>query len=109
MVTDRMKQFDELIKRETSLILQEFFTDKIFSITQLHVSKDLSFAKVWISSFREVDGLVKSFQEKSKEIRKELSKRVIARRVPSLYFVADKTEEEASKIEKLLSDIKVKK
>lgn len=108
MATDRMLQFDELIKREVSKELARIFPDEIISVTQVHVSKDLSFAKVWISSYRNLDELVKHCKKVAPEIRKSLAKNVVARRVPSLYFVADKTEEKAGQIEKLLSKIKEK-
>jgi ribosome-binding factor A len=104
-----MQQFDKLIMKEVSAELLMRFPDRILSITQVHVSKDLSFAKIWLSADSKIDDLVKSVQEESKAIRKVLSKNVVARRVPSLYFVADKTEEKAQHIEQILAKIKKSK
>lgn len=101
-----MQKFDELILRELSLLVRAEFPERIFSITQVHVSKDLSFAKVWVSSVDDVEQLVKHFQDRAHRFRRDLAHNVIARRVPSLYFTADKTEEKASHIENLLRDIK---
>lgn len=109
MATNRMQKFDELITRELSTELQQRFPDKIFSLTQVHVSKDLSFAKVWVSSIDEADKLVVYFQNYAKELRSILAKKIVARRVPSFYFVVDSTEEKAQKIEKLISSIKIDK
>jgi len=106
MVTTRMQKFDELILREVSLEVQKRFPSEIISITQVHVSKDLSFAKVWLSAVQNIDNTVKEAQKQSSEIRKALAKKIIARRVPNIHFVADKTEEHAQKIENLLSEIK---
>lgn len=106
MPTNRMQKFDELITRELAIELQSRFPDKIFSLTQVHVSKDLSFAKVWVSSVFEPEELVSSFKAEAKEIRSVLAKKIVARRVPSLYFVTDMTEEKAQKIENLISEIK---
>jgi ribosome-binding factor A len=106
MVTPRMQKFDELIKRELSREIQALFPDSFISITQVHVSKDLSFAKVWLSSTKDIDQLVKEVRFEAANIRKNLSQKIVARRVPSLYFVSDKTEEHAQKIENLLSKIK---
>lgn len=106
MVTNRMQKFDELVTRELANELRERFPDRFFSLTQVHVSKDLSFAKIWVSAVNDIDGLVKEFQLQAKDIRMVLSKRIVARRVPSLYFVADKTEEKAERIDKLLEEIK---
>lgn len=100
-----MQKFDELILREISRLLAELFSGEIVSVTQVHVSKDLSFAKVWLSSVGDIDALVKIANSNSKVLRHDLSKSVVARRVPNLYFVADKTEEKASKIDKLLKEI----
>jgi len=105
MVTTRMQKFDELIRRELSVEIQAFFPDSFISITQVHVSKDLSFAKVWLSSTQDIDKIVKQIKTVSSEIRKNLSKRIVARRVPNFYFVSDKTEEHAQKIENILSEI----
>jgi len=106
MVTNRMQKFDELVQKELAVLIREMYPDHISSITQVHVSKDLSFAKVWISSIVDVDDLVKSLRDNRSALRKMLSKKIIARRVPSLYFVADKTEEKAEHIDNLLNTLK---
>ena len=106
MVTDRMKKFDELIQQELSKELLSQFPGVIFSLTQVHVSKDLSFAKVWVSSIDNPIGLVERFNQVSAEMRKILSKKVVARRVPSFRFVVDDTEEKAEKIDKLFEELK---
>ena len=108
MVTNRMQKIDKLIFRELSSELLRLFPDRFFSLTQVHVSKDLSFAKVWVSSRVEPEKLVEEFQSIASDLRKTLAKKVIARRVPSLYFVADLTEEKAEKIDKLISEIEKK-
>jgi ribosome-binding factor A len=109
MSTNRVQKFDELIRREVSIELSVFFPDDLISITQVHVSKDLAFAKIWVSSYKDIDEIVKKCKAVSVEIRKILSKKIVARRVPSLYFVPDKTEEKAGCIERILSNIKEKK
>ena len=106
MVTNRMQKFDELIMREISMMLRELFPGQIVSVTQVHVSKDLSFAKVWVSARENVEKVVSRCRAHAKEMRAELSQKVVARRVPSLYFVSDLTEEKAEKIDKLLEEVK---
>lgn len=101
-----MQKFDELILREVSLEIRERFPDEMISITQVHVSKDLAFAKIWLSAVSNIDGVVEQAQAQKSEIRKALARKIIARKVPNLYFVADKTGEHAQKIENLLSEIK---
>lgn len=106
MPSNRIQKFDELIRREVSEELARLFPDDLISITQVHVSKDLAFAKLWVSSYKNIDEIAKKCKEAAPEIRKVLSKKVVARRVPSLYFVADKTEEKAGQIENILKSIK---
>lgn len=106
MVTTRMQKFDELVRKEISMELLTLFPDEIVSVTQVHVSKDLSFAKVWLSSPGDIEKVVAKARTKAAEIRKHLAQKLIARRVPNLYFVGDKTEEQAQKIENLLREIK---
>lgn len=108
MVTNRMQKFDELVLRELSEELRQRFPDKIFSLTQVHVSKDLSFCKVWVSAIIDVEKLVKAFQAQAADLRKVLSRKVVARRVPGFYFVSDLTEEKAQKIDKLINEISKK-
>lgn len=101
-----MQKFDELILREVSTELRRIFPETIFSVTQVHVSKDLSFAKIWVSVIGDADTFIKEARQYSAEIRNALSKKVVARRVPSLYFVADKTVERAQKITELIEQTK---
>jgi ribosome-binding factor A len=101
-----MEQFDALIKREVSTILQRIYTDYFITVTQVHVTKDLSYAKIWLSSPIDTDKAVEIAQSARKEIRQELSRKVIARKVPALNFVPDKTPENAARIEELVREIK---
>lgn len=106
MVTERMKQFDELVLRALSQIIFRLFPEDFSSITKVNVSKDLSFAKVWISAQNDVDKVVKKYTDNCFDIKKELSEKIVARRIPKLHFVADKTEENAMKIEELINKTK---
>lgn len=108
MTTNRMQKMDNLILRSLSTELNERFPDKIFSLTMVHVSKDLSFAKIWVSSVDDADKLVKSFSRMAGELRTKLAKTIVARKVPSLYFVVDNTEEKAIRIDSLLAQIETK-
>lgn len=106
MAKDRMNQINELIKQEVAREIFSFFPDEIISVTQVSVSRDLAHARIWISSTKNIDEAVKKCNHSSKEMRKELAERIIIRRMPELYFVPDKTEEEADKLEKIFKEIK---
>lgn len=106
MPVDRMEKIDELVRNELSLLIRELFPDQFASITQVKVSKDLSYAKVWVSGVPNPEEIVKLCKENSKKIRNELAGKIELRRVPQFHFVADNTEAEADKIEKLIREIK---
>jgi len=105
-MTERMPQVDELVKQEIAKIILRLFPEEFITVTQVHVTKDLSFAKVWISSFKNVESSVKKCESKAKEIRQVLAGRISLRKVPSLHFVPDQTEEKAENIDRLLDKIK---
>lgn len=106
MVVSRMEKIDELIKNQLSLEIRRLFPDQFFSVTQVRASKDLSYAKVWISAVDQLEEVVKLCQQNSNLIRRNLAKTIELRKMPQLHFVADKTEMEADKIEKLIKEIK---
>lgn len=106
MVTYRMDEINELIRKELALLIQRNFPDFLVSVTQVKVSKDLSYAKVWISSLTDPEKVVRQLQKEAGSFRKTMAGKVILRRVPSLHFVADLTGVEANKIDRLLQDIK---
>ncbi len=106
MVVSRMDKIDELIKNELSLEVRKLFPDLFISVTQVRVSKDLSYAKVWVSALDQTKEASDLCRKESKEIRKSLSGRVELRRIPKFHFVPDYTEEEASKIDKLIEETK---
>jgi len=106
MVVNRMQKIDELIRNRISLEIRELFPDRFVSVSQVNVSKDLNYAKVWISSVEDIDETVKLCQEHRNELRKDLANNVEIRKVPKLHFVADKTSIEADKIDRLIKQTK---
>lgn len=106
MANDRMDQIDKLIKKEVAAILQRLFPEFIITVTQVKVSKDLSYSKIWVSGTGDDEEFLKLCKHEAKEIRRELASKVVLRRVPYLQFVLDGTEKEASKIEKIFNEIK---
>jgi ribosome-binding factor A len=102
MISNKMKKFDELILKELSLIMHDFFPDSFVSVTQVHVSKDLSFAKAWLSCKDNIDQIVKECRMNAGKFRTILAKNVVARKVPKLFFEADKTEDKAIEIDRLI-------
>jgi len=101
-----MEQIDSLIKREIAVYLQRHFPDDFIVLTEVHVTKDLSHAKIWVSSPLDPERSAKNCQASAKEIRKYLAGKIVARKVPALYFVPDLTQEHVDKIERLIKKTK---
>lgn len=108
VVTERMHKIDEQVLRYLSVELNALFPDKIFSLTMVHVSKDLSYAKVWVSAQNEAEKLVKLFNAKKYDLRSILAKKMATRKVPAINFVVDETEDKAEYIDKILASLEDK-
>ena len=76
----------------------------LISITEVDVSPDLHFARVYVSGFeeKETQEKVKQLQEAKARIRGFLGKRIHLRYTPELDFKYDETTMRASRIEALL-------
>jgi len=110
MDTIRQQKIARLLQKE----IGEIFTKKevsfskamMVSVTQVRVSPDLGIAKVYLSLFPATDKkeVIQQIQEKSKEVRYMLGKRVgkQLRHTPDLHFYLDDSFDYAEKIDQLL-------
>lgn len=75
------------------------------------MSPDLSFAKIFLSVFpvKDADNVFFEINEKKSEVRKLLGNKIgkQVRIIPELAFFHDDTEEQASKMDKLLGSLKI--
>jgi ribosome-binding factor A len=82
---------------------------EMFSILRVESSKDLSYAKVFVSVYsKDQEKRMATFNAivgDAKKIRFELSKVIRARTVPELNFVLDDSMEYGDKMEKLFKAI----
>lgn len=78
------------------------------SITDVDVSPDLHFARVFISGLKEEDtkAAVKELQDSRGRIRGYLGRRIHLRYTPELDFRYDETTMRASRIEEILMKVK---
>ncbi|MDD3453206.1 MAG: 30S ribosome-binding factor RbfA [Bacilli bacterium] len=96
--------------REISYILANEIKDKdikFVTITDVKVTSDLSFAKVYFTVLDDSkkESTTESLKNASKYIRKELAERVDIRHIPELQFVYDESIEYGNKIEKIIEKI----
>ena len=106
----RAQKVQELIKEELNNIFLrefEFGKDKLVTITKVEVTNDLKNAKAWISvlPFTESKSVITTLNKAKKHIYHLLMKKIRLRGVPTLRFVIDETEENASFIEEELNNI----
>jgi len=92
----------EIISREVELPLGSFVT-----VARVDTTRDLRYARVFVSVFPE-NRFGKTLELLRKSlylIQGALNKKLHMKPLPRLEFVADKTEAEADKIEKILKEL----
>ncbi|MCU0354659.1 MAG: 30S ribosome-binding factor RbfA [Cytophagales bacterium] len=115
MESKRQHKFARLIQKELGEIFQRdsksLFGNVWITVTRVHVSPDLSVAKVMLS-FLMTDDKAKSLQDvkdNGKAVRQALANRIRhqARIIPELVFLLDDTAEYAAKMDALISGLNI--
>ena len=104
-----------LIQKDLSEIFQRdsrhWLGNAFITITDVEVSPDLSFAKIFISLMMVDDpnSFLELIKSKKSEIRKILGQKIgkQVRIVPDINFYLDHTEENAQRIENILADLNI--
>jgi len=112
--TKRQKQVAGLINEELNDIFRRFnllmMDGGMISISNVKITPDLFEARVYLSMFqiKDTQAALLKFEEKNKEIRKELGARVRhqLRSIPELKFFIDDTLDYVFKMEELFEKIK---
>lgn len=111
----RVSQIGEEIKRVISQLLRTKIKDPrisdMVSITEVRVTNDLSFAKVFVSVFGTEDEknyTLEGLRNAEGFIKKEIGRNVKMRIMPKLIFELDDSVEESLRLEKILEEIKTK-
>lgn len=99
----------DIIKYLSNILLTETNDDllKSVTLTEVKVSKDLSYAKVYFTSISDMSHkeIEKEMKEASPFLRGKLAKVLEVRNIPELQFVYDETIEYATKIERIINNI----
>lgn len=99
------KEIYEIITRR----LKNPLITEMFSITAVDTSRDLSYAKVYVSVFskdeEKKNTTFEAIKADAKKIRYELAKTVRTRTVPELNFVTDTSMDYGDKMDKLFKSI----
>jgi ribosome-binding factor A len=83
----------------------------LVSVTEVEVSDDLSFAKIYISAFGQAadaapEALTDLLNARKGAVRHEISQRITMRQHPDLRFIYDTTTARAARIEELLKQVR---
>ena len=96
--------------KEISYILATEVKDndiRFVTVTDVKVTNDLSFAKVYVTVLKEdkIEETMKALKSAAGFIRKELANRLEIRHIPELEFVYDESIEYGKKIENIIEKI----
>ncbi|MCX7883924.1 MAG: 30S ribosome-binding factor RbfA [Caloramator sp.] len=109
---DRTSRLSEEIKKIVSNIIQNELKDPripmLTSITHVDVTKDLRYAKIYISVLGDTDKkekCIEGLKSASGYIRKEVGNKLKARYIPEMVFEIDKSIEHGMHISNILKEI----
>ena len=110
MSYQRIDRISEEVRREVDRIIREELNDPrisgTFSITRADVTRDLRYAKIYVSVLEEDKraGLLAALKSASGYIRRALGKGILIRYSPELTFVSDQNIAYGVHIAKVLAD-----
>jgi ribosome-binding factor A len=107
----RQQKIARLIQKDLGMIFQQesrhLFDGAMITVTKVNVSKDLSFAKIYLSLFatKDKNGLMDAIRTQTRNIRGQLGSRVHnqLRIIPELHFFIDDSLDYIDNIENLLN------
>jgi ribosome-binding factor A len=109
-ITQRQLRVGEMIKQALGML---FIRDEIklinlstkeITVTEVRMSPDLKTAKIFVMPLggKNAEEIIEKLKEFSFVIRKVLSKKIVMKFLPKLYFVKDNSFDYAEKIENLI-------
>ena len=112
MIKQRSRRVAEQMKKEISEILYLELKDpglmEIITVMAVEVTRDLRFAKVFISAYgneEEQKKVLRILEKAAGFIRRELGKRIRLRHIPEIEFNLDRTLEYSNHIEGMLKKL----
>ncbi len=108
---NRLGRIDEELKKEISQIINYELKNPnvtgMVSVTKVHVTNDLSYAKVAVSilNSKSVKDTLAALKKSSGFIRSELAKRINLRNTPEIIFELDDSLEYGARIDGILKEI----
>ena len=115
--TTRQLKFARLIQKEISDIFQRdkrgILDNAFVTIADVKVSPDLGLARIYVSMMlaKDKQGILDKITSRKNEIRKALGEKIRkqVRIIPELVFYLDEVEENAQKMDSLISSLNIPK
>ena len=113
MSYQRIDRISEEVRHEVDRIIREEVSDPrvqgTFSITRAEVTRDLRYAKIYVSVLEDEkrDDLMKALKSASGFIRRSLGNNMLIRYAPELQFISDQNIAYGVHIAKMLADAQV--
>lgn len=108
---DRTRRVADVIQKHLAMMLLQEMNDarfRLVTITDVSVSRDLSYAKVYVSMLeddeKKIKETVKALNAAAKPIRYQLARAVDLRIVPELKFIYDASTAQGFKIADLIDE-----
>ena len=112
MNNKRISRISEEVKKVVSELIYNGLKDPrvntLTTVTKVEVTRDLSYAKIYISVFgdkEEKENTIKGLESAKGFIRKEISSKVDLRYTPEPIFVLDESIEHGIYMSKLIADV----
>lgn len=108
---NRFNRIDEELKKEISNIITYDLKDPnitgLISVTKVHVTADLKFAKVYVSilNAKNTKNTLAGLKKSAGFVRTEVAKRVNLRLTPEIIFELDDSMEYGARIDSILKDV----
>lgn len=106
--TNRIAKVNSLIEKELGPVLHEFldWQKGLVTITKVDTSKDMKYAKVWISIFNGDDNKILDFLTKNiYDIQGELNKNFVTKIIPRINFKLDTSPRYVQHIDELIREV----
>lgn len=109
-MNDRIHRVNALLEREIAeIVLRSFsFSGTLVTLTHVDATPNLIEAKAYISVLPEHEGshVIATLNKAAYDIQQKINKKLKMRPIPRISFVQDEKIHEASRVEKLLNQLK---
>ncbi|MCL2633826.1 MAG: 30S ribosome-binding factor RbfA [Oscillospiraceae bacterium] len=108
MPNHNIQRLSEDIKREIAVSLREVDTGDVVSVSHCELTNDLSYCKVYISTFKGGNATINAVEKLKKQsgyFKKNINSRIKMRKIPELIFLPDNSLDYYDKISTIINDL----